>query len=345
MKREEIVSFLEHIIQRQEKLDPPDVFQFKTVKITRKGTHTLEDIDAGNSDGDESGHGDAHAGGADDYPGGADDYPGGADDYPGGADPLTRSGPKIAKPPPPQRRKSKRKQKKHPIGDSRDGTLGAESIRTVGAAVPDPPPRPPPKSKKKGKNNVNMTDDGNNTNLDADQGLDIGADTMARRPRARSKVKKNINNLTDDNNKDADCAVNIGADIMPSPPRSRPRPRPKKKAKLNAVQDDSGYSGADSRDCLGADAPPPMGNAITDDLIDPLLLEESRRQHTSILHPISMDPQHLATVQTAIHPGPTIPPTSRRSINTADDLALQEAERYITLGKRSRIPRTRNDSN
>ena len=90
-----------------------------------------------------------------------------------------------------------------------------------------------------------------------------------------------------------------------------------------------------------------MGNTITDDLIDPLLWEESRQQQTYIQHPISMHPQPLATVQTANQPGPSTnrQPTSRRSINTADDLAQQEAERYKTLGKRSRVPRSRNDPN
>ena len=48
------------------------------------------------------------------------------------------------------------------------------------------------------------------------------------------------------------------------------------KAKLNSVQDDNGgYSIADSHDWLGADEPPPMGNTITDDLIDPVLWEQS----------------------------------------------------------------------
>ena len=53
MKCEEIVSFFEHIIQRQQILDPPNVFRFKTVKITRKGTQTLEDMDADKSTNDE----------------------------------------------------------------------------------------------------------------------------------------------------------------------------------------------------------------------------------------------------------------------------------------------------
>ena len=53
MKREEIVSFFEHIIQRQQILDPPNVFCFKAVKITRKGTQTLEDMDADKSTNDK----------------------------------------------------------------------------------------------------------------------------------------------------------------------------------------------------------------------------------------------------------------------------------------------------
>jgi hypothetical protein len=90
-----------------------------------------------------------------------------------------------------------------------------------------------------------------------------------------------------------------------------------------------------------------MGNTITDDLIDPLLWEESRKQQTYIQHPISMDPQPLATVRIANQPGPSTnrQPISRRSITTADDLAQQEAERYKPLDKRPRVPRTRNNSN
>ena len=53
MKHKEIVSFFEHIIQRQQILDPPNVFHFKTVKITRIGIQTLEDMDADKSTNDE----------------------------------------------------------------------------------------------------------------------------------------------------------------------------------------------------------------------------------------------------------------------------------------------------
>ena len=53
MKCKEIVSFFKHIIQRQQILDPPSVFCFKTINITRKGTHILEDMDADKSTNDE----------------------------------------------------------------------------------------------------------------------------------------------------------------------------------------------------------------------------------------------------------------------------------------------------
>jgi len=79
MKRQEIVSFFEHIIRRQEILDPPDVFRFKTVKITRKGTQTLKDI-ADNSDEGQSGHGNACARRAYEDTGGADENNGGANE-------------------------------------------------------------------------------------------------------------------------------------------------------------------------------------------------------------------------------------------------------------------------
>ena len=111
MKRQEIVSFFEHIIRRQEILDPPDVFRFKTVKITRKGTQTLKDI-ADNSDEGQSGHGNACARRADEDTGGADENNGGADEAigadedsgadedtdedNGGADTHSRSDPDIA---------------------------------------------------------------------------------------------------------------------------------------------------------------------------------------------------------------------------------------------------------
>ena len=167
MKREEIVSFFEHIIQRQQILDPPNVFRFKTVKIIRKGTPILEDMDADKSTNDE--------------------------------------------------------------GDQ-DVNIGANML--------PPPPCPCPKPKRKAQNNPT-----------ADQDADI-----------------------------LPTPPDIGANVLPPPPH--PCPKPKRKALNNLTA---------NQDWLGADGTPPSGNIITDDLINPVLWEQSQKQQTHIQAQISMN--------------------------------------------------------
>ena len=159
MKREEIISFFEHILQRQQILDPPDVFRFKTVKITRKGTQTLEDMDADKSTDDE-----------------------GDQDVIIGAD--------VMPPRPHPHPKPKRREPNTPTADQ-----GADVLPPppdIGADVIPPPPRPKPKRKRKARNNINHVTD--ITNQTADHIVDIGTDVMPPPPHPRPKPKRKAPN-------------------------------------------------------------------------------------------------------------------------------------------------------
>ena len=56
MKRAHIISFFEHILERQKTIEPANVFRFKTTKKSRKGSKTMDE--SGASDTDRSGSGD-----------------------------------------------------------------------------------------------------------------------------------------------------------------------------------------------------------------------------------------------------------------------------------------------
>jgi hypothetical protein len=255
MKREEIISFFEHILQRQQILDPPDVFRFKTVKITRKGTQTLEDMDADKYTDDEGGQ-----------------------DVVIGAD--------VMPPRPRPRPKPKRRALNHPTADQdwlgADRTPGADVLpppsdigadvmptpADIGADVmppPPPPPRPRKKPKRKAPNDPTADQGADVLPPPSDMGADVMLPTPPPRPKRKRKARNNINHPTDITNQTADNVVDIGADVMPPPPH--PRPKPKRRALNHPTAD---------QDWLGADRTPATRNIITDDLIDPVL-----RHHTN----------------------------------------------------------------
>src|SRR6266567_5410770 len=61
MKRDQIISFFDHIAARQQTFDLPEVFRFKTAKKTWKGNKTMDDQDSDSSGADSGPGADANA--------------------------------------------------------------------------------------------------------------------------------------------------------------------------------------------------------------------------------------------------------------------------------------------
>ena len=140
-----------HIIQRQQILDPPDVFGFKTIRIMMKGTQTLKDIDADNSGNDE----------------GDEDVNISANMFP---------------PPPRLHPKAKRKTLNNQT---------ANQVVDISADVLPPPPHPHPMPQGKAPNNINhVTNITNQTaNQDVDISADMMPPPPCPSPKAKKKSK------------------------------------------------------------------------------------------------------------------------------------------------------------
>jgi hypothetical protein len=258
MKHQQIVSFFEHVMERQQRLEPAEVFGFKTVKRGRKGTRLESPAESQDGEGDDA-----------------------------------RDDNNVAAAP--------------------SGPLGAAGLR-----------RPRPKSKAQNKSNA-----GDN---------DINCDTTEiNHDSASTRVETSANLLVE-------YAPNgprgqIGADHQITPGISigaegvMQSNQPNSHTIMNAVQ--TVYC---QDHCAEI-----MPQLITDSVIDPALLQESEdmRQTNSNYCPASLNGCQVPVNHKAGLGQMTIPATSKKLINTADDLARQEAERYFTEGKRVRVARQR----
>jgi hypothetical protein len=237
MKRHQIISFFDHIAARQQTFDLPEVFRFKTAKMTRKGNKTMDDKDSDDF-------------GADSGPGaGADADDSTSADHGGTADPHTQilgSQPKTNK---------KAAMKKTAINVNQANAVdtqigngsGADNLNARIAGIDHRATNARPQMKRRQKPTKNKAPNDRN-HADTVEEL-TQPDVIGDRPGAGA-----------------------GADHMTPNARPKPKPKPKKKAPKNVNNVKTGEevipppnniigSGADTQNARSAGADPCTNNA------------------------------------------------------------------------------------
>ena len=354
MKSDDILAFFDHIVERQRTFNIAEVFRIKHAHKGRKasmgGSTAGEDNTADPTEGSPSGQVDNTAVPSADprsagNPGAIGSPRTVSREVAIPETPLPWPKPKPKKPtknltkasatetgitsdPAPQRAKPKPKPK----------AKGKNNTTTLEARA-----KPKPKPKPKGKNNT--------TTLEA--GGAGAADTTPsapQRPKPKPKGKKSTTTVGDQAAPDTgtgtppDTGTTPDTGPVSEAPHPRPRPKPKPKGKKNTTtlstavpnaslpQGESNTITQDTGTVARADAGESTAgqeNSITHNVIDPYLI--GLAQGNSITNSNVID--HSLT-----GPSHAVAP-SRAPVNTADNLALQEANKFLVSGKR--VPKKR----
>ena len=325
MKLEDLVTFFQHIMERQRTYDLPDVFRIKYADVGRKST-----LEAGNSTE-------------------VDDNTLGAE---GPAAELTSvAGEDINQTPGGRvsaaRGKSKQKSKKTKKTLNTTANVN-EDGGTEPSEVPHGPGTLHPKVKSKGKKSkakgAATASGADDSRADNDIPGPLHQNTKGRKQKRKTTGRTGHPVMVDVVNGEPNNA-DLHNDIPTPPPRPRPRPKPKGKRATQTLNASAVVTGADGTLTDAAAAGPQQDIPPGPPPIRPM--------------PASHRNEYTTPVATSSDTGPGPPPQStvigdnvidpslmgmtntiaRSVINTADNLAMQEAHKYGATGKR--IPKKR----
>jgi hypothetical protein len=367
MERDAILAFFTHISQRQRTYDLQDVFRIKHAHKGRK--RSVSELSERESDLDGRMSLSATEPGTN-IPFGIIEPP----QPPAKRRKTTKTAPRLAKtgvavgaahqsdpaaqPHPKPKGKKKRSETTVTVNIPGAALMNTASAAAVGGVEVSAPDRPLPKPKPKGKKNANVppptlpTNEANVADrpvLHADSGAAVGvvdasaAERPCPKPKPKGKKNKtapptlpaNEGNIADRPVNHADSAPAVGAVVASAV--ERPRPKPKPKGKKNATVPphtlpinegniaDRPVVGnhADSAAAVGA-LYPSVPEAAT----------QISMTHKNIVSDDLIDPALSGVVGTSSHHT-----SGRPQVNTADNLALIEASKYMVTGKR--VPKKR----
>ena len=314
MSGNEIRAFFYHIVERQRTFDISEVFRIKHAHKGRKASV------GGCSTAGEDNTGDPTEPNARNMALNSEDTTGGSGNgqVENTAVPSADTGAVVgtgaAPPTPTPRPKPKRKAKPK----KSTTTLATGAAPEIGITSEAPPQRPKPKPKGKKKT----------TTVQAGAAPETGitSEPPTQGPKPKPKGKKKTMTVAPGAASATGTAPETGTAL--EPPRPRPRPRPITKGNNNnTTLNTTGTGTVAHADELqtGESTVGQRGSITTNDLIDPYLIGLAQGNLNVIDHSLT---------------GPSQPVVSSRAqVNTADNLALQEANKFLVSGKR--VPKKR----